>query len=356
MISYFVHMKIAVLASGGVDSSVALRLLKDQGHDVTAFYIKIWLEDELSYLGSCPWREDLDYVQKICSEIDVPLEVIPLQKEYYDRVVQYTLYEVKRGRTPNPDILCNSRIKFGAFLDVLGSEYEMVATGHYARTKVKGGITYLKTAVDSFKDQTYFLAHLKQSQMERLSFPVGELMKSEVRELARQYDLPNKSRKDSQGICFLGKIEFRDFLKHHLGIKKGDLIESETGKKIGEHDGYWYYTIGQRKGIQLSGGPWYVVKKDMDNNIIHISNKVDAATGTTNVFYVDTLNWISGRAPTNTSLGIKIRHGENMYQCKIVFQDDRLKVEMNKKDYVAPGQFAVFYDGEYCLGGGVITN
>ena len=347
-------MKIAVLASGGVDSSVALKLLKDQGHDLTAFYIKIWLEDEMSYLGSCPWEEDLEYVQKICSSIDVPLEVIPLQKEYYERVVEYTLDEVKKGRTPNPDILCNSRIKFGAFLDVLSPDFELVATGHYARKKVKGGITYLKTAVDTFKDQTYFLANIKQNQVERLSFPIGELLKSEVRELADQYNLPNKKRKDSQGICFLGKIEFREFLKHHLGVKKGDLIEMETGKKVGEHDGYWYYTIGQRKGIYLSGGPWYVVKKDMENNLVYISNKVDATTGTTDAFSVGDLNWISGRGPVSTSLKLKIRHGEKMYNCDVDYEEDKLNIVMDGKDYIAAGQFAVFYDDEYCLGGGVI--
>ena len=347
-------MKIAVLASGGVDSSVALRLLKDQGYDLTVFYIKIWLEDEMSYLGSCPWEEDLEYVQNICSSIGVPLEVIPLQKEYYERVVQYTLDEVKQGRTPNPDILCNSGIKFGAFLDYLDSSFEMVATGHYARKKVKGGITYLKTAVDTFKDQTYFLANLKQEQIEKLSFPIGGLLKSEVRELAEQYDLPNKKRKDSQGICFLGKIEFRDFLKHHLGTKKGDLIEMETGEKVGEHDGYWYYTIGQRKGIYLSGGPWYVVKKDIESNSIYISNKVDATTGTTDSFSVGNLNWISGRKPSNTSLGVKIRHGEKIYKCDVDYDDEELNVMMDGKDYIAGGQFAVFYDDEYCLGGGKI--
>jgi tRNA-specific 2-thiouridylase len=349
-------MKIAVLASGGVDSSVALKLLKDQGQDLTAFYIKIWLEDELSYLGSCPWEEDLEYVQKICTEIGVPLEVIPLQEQYYDRVVQYTLDEVKKGRTPNPDILCNSRIKFGAFLDVLPSEFEVVATGHYARTKTKGQITYLRTAADTFKDQTYFLANLKQDQIARLVFPIGELMKSEVRELASEFDLPNKDRKDSQGICFLGKIEFRDFLKHHLGVEKGDFIEFETNKKIGEHDGYWYYTIGQRKGIHLSGGPWYVVKKDIPSNTVFISNKFDADTGTTDTFFVPNVNWISGRCPTKENLKVKVRHGENMYGCSVEYLGKtRIKVVMDEKDYIAPGQFAVFYDEEYCLGGGVMS-
>jgi len=209
-------MKIAVLTSGGVDSSVALRLLKDEGHDLTAFYLKIWLEDELAYLGDCPWEEDLDYVRQICDQIDVPLEVVPMQKEYWERVVQYTVAEAKAGRTPNPDILCNQQIKFGQFYEVIDDSFEKVATGHYANVEETDKDFVLKRAPDPIKDQTYFLAQISQEQLSRAMFPIGKYKKEEVRELARKFDLPNQDRKDSQGICFLGKIPFREFLKHHL--------------------------------------------------------------------------------------------------------------------------------------------
>src|SRR3990167_853179 len=266
-------MKIAVLVSGGVGSSVALRLLKEKGYDLTAFYIKIWLEDELAFLGNCPWQEDLYFVEKVCAQANVPLEVISLQKEYWKKVVQYTISEVKSGRTPNPDILCNSRIKFGAFLEKIGDSYDKVATGHYGIIEEVNDIFNLKMSPDLVKDQTYFLSHLTQDQLSKVMFPIGHLKKHEVRDLAQKFDLPNKDRKDSQGICFLGKLKFKEFVKYHLGTKKGDILEFETGKNCGVHDGFWFYTIGQRQGLGLSGGPWYVVKKDSEKNIIYVSNR-----------------------------------------------------------------------------------
>ena len=262
-------MKIAVLLSGGVDSSVALRLLKEEGkHELTAFYLKIWLEDELSFLGECPWEEDLEYVRAICDELEVPLKIVPLQKEYLDHVVSYVLAELKCGRTPSPDILCNERIKFGAFFDCIDSSFEKVASGHYAQVVEEDGAFYLKKAPDKVKDQTYFLSSLRQDQLGRALFPIGHLEKKEVRELAEKYDLPSKMRKDSQGICFLGKIKYKDFVKFHLGEKQGDMVDTESGKKMGTHNGMWFYTIGQRQGIGLHGGPWYVTGRDLDKNIV----------------------------------------------------------------------------------------
>src|SRR3990167_3405102 len=264
-------MKIAVLVSGGVDSSVALRLLREQGYDLTAFYIKIWLEDELAFLGNCPWQEDLYFVEKVCAQVNVPLEVISLQKEYWEKVVQYTISEVKSGRTPNPDILCNSRIKFGTFLEKIGIDYDKVATGHYALIENLDNRFNLKMSPDLVKDQTYFLSHLTQEQLSKVMFPIGHLEKNEVRQLAQEFDLPNKDRKDSQGICFLGKLKFSEFVKHHMGEQEGPLIEVETGKQLATHKGFWFYTIGQRQGLGLSGGPWYVVAKNPMNNTVFIS-------------------------------------------------------------------------------------
>lgn len=347
--------KIAVLTSGGVDSSVALRLLQDEGHELTAFYLKIWLQDEFSFLGECPWEEDLEYVRKVCEQASVPLEVLSLQTEYWDSVVTYTISEIKEGRTPNPDMFCNSLIKFGQFYEKIDHAFEKVASGHYAKV-VHNGLKYeLRRSPDPIKDQTYFLAYLTQQQLSRASFPLGDFSKKQVRALAEKYQLPNMNRKDSQGICFLGQVKFDEFIKHHLGVLKGDILEFESNKKLGEHSGYYYYTIGQRSGLGLSGGPWYVVKKDITNNIIYISRDKDEAREK-NEFPVGKINWIAEQPPEKKALQVKIRHGAKHYECFLDLLTEKSgKVIISETDKgIAPGQFAVFYDGEVCLGGGVI--
>jgi len=347
-----------MLTSGGVDSSVALRLLKDEGHDVHAFYLKIWLEDELSYLGDCPWEEDLEYVRQICEEIDVALEIIPMQKEYWDRVVKYTVTEAESGRTPNPDVLCNQQIKFGQFYEVIDDSFEKVATGHYAqvsevrnpKSEISGFV--LKRAPDPIKDQTYFLAQLTQEQLARAMFPIGKYSKKEVRELAKKYDLPNKDRKDSQGICFLGKIPFREFLKHHLAEMPGDFVDINTGKKLGEHMGFWFYTVGQRNGLGLSGGPWFVVNKDVEKNIIYLANGYEPEEVYKTEFEVGDIHMLNDRLPiTNDRLSVKIRHGKAMHPCTLDHKTVHIKEPVHG---VAAGQFAVFYDGDVCLGSAMI--
>jgi tRNA (5-methylaminomethyl-2-thiouridylate)-methyltransferase len=350
-------MKIAVLVSGGVDSSVALKLLKQQGHDVTAFYLKIWLEDELSYLGDCPWEEDLLYVKQVCELLEVHLEVVSLQKEYKDEVVAYTIAQVKAGRTPNPDILCNQRIKFGLFLDKIDASFIKVASGHYAQVREKDGVFELFQSPDEIKDQTYFLSHLSQQQLARVLFPIGHLQKSELRALAHEFNLPNKDRKDSQGICFLGKFKFSDFIKHHLGIQKGLMIESETGIVMGEHDGFWFYTIGQRQGLGLGGGPWYVGAKDIHKNIIYISRDYYDDAKKRDSLVVENSHWLSGVRPIKHNLAVKLRHGAQKYDATIEYDDMHGKgiVSLSGRDQgIASGQFAVFYDGDVCLGSGVI--
>ncbi len=350
-------MKVAVLVSGGVDSSVALKLLKDHGHDITAFYLKIWLEDELAYLGDCPWEQDLAYVRKLCTKLDVPLEVISLQKEYHQQVVAYALAEIKEGRTPNPDILCNSRIKFGLFLQSIGNRFDKVATGHYAQITQQSGVQVLTLSPDAVKDQSYFLSHLNQEQLQRALFPIGHLNKTQVRALARKFDLPTQDRKDSQGICFLGKLKFRDFVKHYLGERPGSMVEVETGDVVGEHQGFWFYTIGQRQGLGLAGGPWYVVDKDLDRNIVYISRNYYADDKKRNAFEVDHCNWFVKAPQESRELQVKMRHGANMHRCTITpHADGRMLVRLHGRDQgIAPGQFAVFYDNATCLGGGVIT-
>lgn len=348
-------MKVAVLLSGGVDSSVALYLLREKGFDVTAFYLKIWLQDEFSFLGDCPWEEDLNYASAVCKQAEVPLEVLPLQTEYWDKVVSYTIKEIKAGRTPNPDMFCNRLIKFGEFYDKIDKSFEKVASGHYARVEENNGKFILKTSPDPIKDQTYFLAYLTQAQLSRALFPIGDFTKKQIRELAKKYNLPNMSRKDSQGICFLGRISFSEFIKHHLGEFPGDIIDSDTGKIVGKHKGYYYYTIGQRSGLGLGGGPWYVVKKDIEKNLIYISKK-DILNRYRNTFKVSNFNWIADKPDEFKGLKVKIRHGARFYNCDLVIEKEFGTVIMEGEDQgIAPGQFAVFYKNDICLGGSVIV-
>lgn len=346
--------KIAMLVSGGVDSAVALRLLQDQGYQVTAFYLKIWLEDELSFLGDCPWEEDLSYVRAVCTQAQVPLHIVPLQKEYKDTIIAYTIDQVQKGLTPNPDILCNTFIKFGAFYNTVGKEFDAIATGHYARVLEKDGIYYLGQTPDSIKDQTYFLARLTQEQLSRCVFPLGNYTKKEIRALAQHYNLPNKDRKDSQGLCFLGKISFRDFIKAHVGEKKGNLVVYETNKIIGTHNGFWFYTLGQRQGLGLSGGPWYVVKKDVATNTVFISNTYYTQDKKRNTFTLQDIVWNNGTPPTGT-VYVKIRHGAYMHTAHIKEIHGIYHVFLEEQDQaIAPGQFAVFYKNTLCIGSGVI--
>ncbi|MDA3956465.1 tRNA 2-thiouridine(34) synthase MnmA [Oceanispirochaeta sp.] len=346
-------MKIALLLSGGVDSSVALYRLLEEGYsDITAYYLKIWLEDELSFMGTCPWEEDLEYARAVCDAKSVPLKVLPLQQEYYDQVVSYTLSELKKGRTPSPDIFCNQRIKFGAFFDKVNEHYDKVATGHYAVVEEVNGLTWLHRSPDPVKDQSYFLSHLSQEQLRKIMFPIGSMMKEEVRVLAEKYDLPNKDRRDSQGICFLGKIKYSDFVKHYLGEKEGEIRELESEEVLGRHKGFWFHTIGQRQGLGLSNGPWYVTSKDLEKNIIYVSSSKNVLERKRTVFTVCEPNWIS-RKPSGEELSLKLRHGPHLHDCRIKWlSPDRLEVTLDEGDKgIAPGQFAVFYEDNICLGG-----
>jgi tRNA-specific 2-thiouridylase len=351
-------MKIAMLISGGVDSSVALKLLKDQGHDVQAFYLKVWLEDELAFLGNCPWQEDLAYVEQTCKQLDVPYEVLSVQREYWDQIVSYVIDQVRRGLTPNPDVLCNRYIKFGVVMDQIGDQFDKIATGHYAQVQERDGIAYLLTSPDVVKDQTYFLSHMTQEQLKKALFPIGHLTKAEVRELAHQFGLPTETRKDSQGICFLGKISFAEFIRHHLGERVGDLVEYETGIRMGAHKGFWFYTIGQRQGLGLAGGPWYVVSKNIANNIVYISRNYYAVDKSRDEFDITQCNWGSGIRPEEgQDIMIKLRHGPQAVACSVRWlSSDRARIKLSVRDQgIAAGQFAVFYQNNVCLGSGVIT-
>ena len=350
-------MKVAVLVSGGVDSSVALmRLVEEGGHELTAFYLKIWLEDEMAFLGSCPWEEDLGIVREVCGAAGVPLEVVSLQQEYLKTVIAYALDELAVGHTPSPDVMCNRMIKFGAFVDRVGDRFDLIASGHHARLTVRDGLARLLRGADPKKDQTYFLCQLRQEQLARCLFPIGNLTKAGVRAEARLVSLVNADRPDSQGICFLGRIPFNDFVRHHLGERPGTIHEAESGRMLGNHRGTWFYTIGQRRGLGLSGGPWYVVGKDIERNVVSVVHADSLSGHVRSSFTISSPHWVA-EPPTRSDLQVRIRHGERIDPCTISQRPNgSLVVEFDATadPGVAPGQFAALYDGEECLGGGVI--
>ena len=353
-------MRIAVLISGGVDSAVVVHKLKEEGHDLQLFYIRIGMDTDE---GDCSAEEDIEMCQLIAHKYGLPLEAVSLHQEYWDSVMEYALRTVRAGLTPNPDMMCNKMIKFGYFEERWGSEFDMTATGHYATTDVVDGVKYLATAVDPVKDQTDFLAQISYKQLEHLMFPIGSMPKAEVRRIAVEANMPNAFRKDSQGICFLGKINYNDFIRRHLGERKGNIIEIETGRKIGEHKGFWFHTIGQRKGLGLSGGPWYVVKKNPKDNVIYVSNGYGTEKQFGRVLHLDEMHFISGNpwqgVEGPVDIMFKNRHTPDFIKAKFTHLTGNEYVIESERDVqgIAPGQFAVVYDarGHLCYGSGVIT-
>ena len=341
-------MNIAALVSGGVDSSVVVHLLKEQGYTPDIFYIRIGMEDEEGYID-CPAEEDIEITQWIAKKYGCRFEEVNLHKEYWDNVVSYTIESVRKGLTPNPDVMCNKLIKFGAFDDRRGHDYDRIATGHYATTAVVDGNVFLATAKDPIKDQTDFLSQLEYRQIQKLMFPIGHLMKSEVRTIAHEAHLPSADRKDSQGICFLGKINYNDFIKRYLGEREGKIVELETGKVLGTHKGYWFHTIGQRKGLYLSGGPWFVVRKDIEENVLYVSQGYDPREQ-----YGDriTLMGFHPLAPITLTLPMevkfKIRHTPEFHPGHLVQLPDGL-VQIESEELIqgiAAGQYATIYDSD----------
>ena len=354
-------MNIAALVSGGVDSSVVVHQLKEMGYDPTIFYIRIGMEDENGYMG-CTAEEDIEITSFVAKKYGLKMETVSLQKEYWDNVVEYVIRTVRNGLTPNPDVMCNRLIKFGSFIDKYGYEFDKIATGHYAQTYFENGKHYLGTALDPVKDQTDFLAQITYSQVSRLMFPIGHLMKSQVRDIAVAQNLPSASRKDSQGICFLGKINYNDFIKRYLGEKEGKIIEKETGKILGTHKGFWFHTIGQRKGLGLGGGPWYVVAKDSAENIVYVSQGYDVETQYGKTVPLDDFNFITenpwGDFTDPVDITFKIRHTPEFTKGKLFNEGNgsyRIESE-DKIQGIAPGQYGVIYDVDHriCYGSGVI--
>lgn len=352
-------MKIAVLISGGVDSAVTVHKLAEQGYDLQLFYIRIGMDTDE---GDCAAEEDIEMCQLIARKYGLPLEVVSLHEEYWENVMEYALRTVKEGRTPNPDMMCNRMIKFGYFEQRWGHEFDMTATGHYATTDVVDGVKYLATAVDPVKDQTDFLAQITYDQLKHLMFPIGDMPKEEVRRIAAEVRMPNAYRKDSQGICFLGQINYNDFIRRHLGVKKGPIIEIETGRKLGEHNGFWFHTIGQRKGLGLSGGPWYVVKKNVHDNVIYVSGGYDTMRQYGRELRLAEMHFISGNpwqgVTEPVDIMFKNRHTPVFMKGKLSQVGEEWLIESEQDvQGIAPGQFAVIYDekAHLCYGSGVIT-
>ncbi|WP_071146224.1 tRNA 2-thiouridine(34) synthase MnmA [Bacteroides ihuae] len=353
-------MNIATLLSGGVDSSVVVHLLCEQGHKPTLFYIKIGM-DGAEYMD-CSAEEDIELATAIARKYGLKLEVIDLHKEYWDGVASYAIDKIKKGLTPNPDVMCNKLIKFGCFEQQAGKDFDKTATGHYATTVEKEGKIWLGTAKDPVKDQTDFLAQINYLQVSKLMFPIGGLMKHEVRDIALKAALPSARRKDSQGICFLGKINYNDFVRRFLGEKEGAIIELETGKRIGTHRGYWFHTIGQRKGLGLSGGPWFVIRKDIQENIIYVSHGYDVETQYGYQFRMHDFHFITDNPweeqGEEHDVTFKIRHTPEFLKGRLTrIGDDYQLVSSEKLQGIAPGQFGVVYDKDarICFGSGEIA-
>ena len=364
--------------SGGVDSSVVVHLLKEQGITPDIYYIRIGMEDEEGYID-CPAEEDIEITQWLAHHYGCRFEEVNLHREYWEQVVSYTIETVRRGLTPNPDVMCNKLIKFGAFVERRGKDYDCIATGHYARTvqvesgerkaeseglfgasagsplsthhsSLKDPLTFLATAVDPVKDQTDFLSQLSYDQIRRLMFPIGGMMKSEVRAIAARAALPSADRKDSQGICFLGKINYNDFLRRYLGEREGQIVELETGRVLGTHRGYWFHTIGQRKGLYLSGGPWFVVKKDIEANVLYVSQGYEPAAAHGREMRLAGFHWLSAELPL-TDVKFKIRHTPEFHQGHLTHLGGDMVLLQSDEPIqgIAAGQYATIYDNDAYL-------
>ena len=355
--------RIALLLSGGVDSSVVLYEMASHGLHPDCFYIMIGPEEKEEW--DCTSEEDLEMATALTNRFGCQLKVIDCHKEYWSQVTRYTMDKVKAGFTPNPDVMCNRLIKFGAFDEKIGHDYDLIATGHYAQTEWIDGRKWLTTSPDPVKDQTDFLAQIYGWQLRKAIFPIGHFEKNEVREIAEREHLINAKRRDSQGICFLGNIDYNEYVRRYLGESVGDVIELETGKKIGEHKGLWFHTIGQRKGLGFGGGPWFVVKKDVERNILYVSHGYDPETAYKQDFKIHDFH-----ATTYCSEGIalpelperitfKIRHTPEYLPATIEKTDENTYVihADSKIHGVAPGQFCVIYDAQHhcCYGSGEIT-
>lgn len=353
--------RVIVGMSGGVDSSVTALLLKQQGYDVVGIFMKNW--DDTDEFGYCTAEEDAEDVRRVCDQIGIPYYTVNFEKQYFEKVFTYFLDEYKRGRTPNPDVMCNREIKFGEFLqkaNELGADY--LATGHYARVeRTADGETKLLRGIDSNKDQTYFLCALDQRQLAKAMFPIGHLPKPEVRRIAEEAGLYTAKKKDSTGVCFIGERNFKEFLSGYLPAQQGEMIDIRTGESKGRHDGLMYYTLGQRQGLGIGGSgngePWFVADKDLERNILYVIQGEDHSSLYSTGLTASGFNWISPKLPEGSvRCTAKFRYRQTDQGVSVTLgSDGTAEIVFDKpQKAITPGQAVVLYDGDICLGGGTI--
>jgi tRNA-specific 2-thiouridylase len=343
--------KVFVGMSGGVDSSVTASLLKEQGYDVVGVYMKNWSQDLPGFV--CPWKEDYQDAKRVAVQLGIDFKMYDFEKEYRQKVVDYMIDEYKAGRTPNPDIMCNQEVKFKLFLETaLEDGADLIATGHYAR--IHDG--QLLTGDDTNKDQSYFLYRVTQAALEHSLMPIGDYEKPKVREMAKKLGLATADKKDSQGICFVGKVGIREFLEQFVTTKPGDIIE-QNGAKIGRHDGALFYTIGQRHGLDVGGGlPYYVVGKDMDKNEVYVTTDLQDSRLWHDELHLTDIHWINGEPDLSKNYQVRTRYRAPLVKISNLQKTDMgLSLDLAEEvRAITPGQSAVIYDGEHCLGGGIV--
>jgi tRNA-specific 2-thiouridylase len=342
--------KVYVGMSGGVDSSLTAALLKEQGYDVVGVYMKNWTQDLPGM--KCPWADDLADAKRVAVQLGIDFKVFDFENEYKQKVVDYMIDEYKLGRTPNPDIMCNQEVKFKLFLETsLEDGADMIATGHYAR--VENGV--LKMAADTNKDQTYFLYRVSSEALQKTLFPLGEFEKSQVRVMAEERGLYTAAKKDSQGICFVGQIGIREFLSQYVEQAAGPIINKKTGDVLGQHDGAIFYTIGQRHGLDVGGGlPYYVVGKDMDKNEVYVTTDLNDENLWRPELELGAVHWINHR-PEPGAYQVRVRHRSRLSEAALEYRGDTIVLRLvNPERAVAAGQSVVIYDGDICLGGGIV--